>query len=341
MANDHYIPAALIGRFSTETAGRSRQRKIWALERDKQSVARNGKAEKYGAEQDFYDLIMSQHAHMPQVVDKTWLAYENHLGTVLDVLRATTDRYAIDAHSWLTVLVPFVASLFVRGPDFNERYEARPGMKEIYAHVAKQDPAYPRDNTNMARLMEFQRLLSPIMAASWTVLHATGNIPFLINDRGYTFYKPNGSAQIGWLIPVGQDVALAIQPKTVNSGRAVVVDTCIAHWRAILEHRAISDEETAVFNRAIAGVASKFIIGPSEESVSNMAKPLRHKPLPAKYVYHNSPPPAVMRLHEHSWHYLLSEIKLAAVDQRLIANLRHLKGFLLREQIISFFLTDH
>lgn len=339
MANDHYIPASLLGRFSTDNISRARERKVWALKRGEQK-AQHKKAEKYGSRQDFYDLLMTQHAHMPRVVDKTWLAYENHLGSVLEILRTNTSRSAIDAHSWLTVLVPFVASLFVRGPDFNERYEARLGMKEIYNHIAKEEPDYPRDNTNMSRLMEFQRLLAPIIAASWTVLHTGEKLPLLINERGYTLYRPNGLDQLGWFIPVGYDMAFAIWPTRVNHGRAIIVDTGIAKWKAILEHRTISDEDTKVFNRAIAGVASEFIVGPSETSVSTLIKELQHKPLPAEYVYHNPPPGAVLRLHEHSWHYLLSEIRLAAIDKRLAADLRNSVGFTQNGQAISFFLTD-
>jgi hypothetical protein len=339
MANDHYIPASLLGRFSTEDTGRARERKVWALKHGEQK-AQYKKAEKYGSQQNFYDLLMTQYAQMPRVVDKTWLAYENHLGSVLETLRTNTDRYALDANSWLAVLIPFVASLFVRGPDFNERYEARAGIKEIYSSMAKKDPAYPGDNTNMARLMEFQRLLSPIMAASWTVLHTGGKLSLLTNERGYTLYKPTGTDQIGWLIPTGRDMALAIMPTAVNHGRAIITDTGIAKWKAILQHRTINDKDTAGFNRAIAGVASNFVIGPSEASVSNMAKDLQHKPLPAKYIYHNVPPSAVLRLHEHSWHYLLSEIKFSAIDKRLVADLQQSTGFILRGSTISFFLTD-
>ena len=71
-----------------------------------------------------------------------------------------------------------------------------------------------------------------------------------------------------------------------------------------------------------------------------MAKELHHKPLPVEYVYHNFPPPAVLWLHELSWHYLISKIQLAAIDKRLISDLRYSNGFMQRGRVISFCLTD-
>jgi hypothetical protein len=100
-------------------------------------------------------------------VDGAVSGYETALPMMLDRL----DRCeSIALQSWLRTLVPFVASIFIRGNDFAARFEAR--------RVVQASGVSSSDNTNGARLIELQRLFAPVLCARWVVLHQKSAEPF-------------------------------------------------------------------------------------------------------------------------------------------------------------------
>src|SRR5947209_6550054 len=114
MAKDHYLPAAFIGRFSQDTLGALRDRHIWV---------NNGKARKIlkstpasiGYKKGLYNLKDGSN------IDK-W-DYESSLNITLTKI---SNRQQISLDDWLRIAVPFITGLFVRGKEFNRRYEAIP-----------------------------------------------------------------------------------------------------------------------------------------------------------------------------------------------------------------------
>jgi hypothetical protein len=128
MAGDHYLPAAFLARFSYEKSMPMRNRRVWVL-RAGQTRAHPQRAEKVGFVNNLY-YLRSPGFSSPDIVDETWQGYEQRLGDALDIL---LDRSvpSIDAETWLRVLVPFVAGLFVRGPEFKKQYESGEMMKSL------------------------------------------------------------------------------------------------------------------------------------------------------------------------------------------------------------------
>ena len=110
-------------------------------------------------------------------VDQSVSGYEAALPAALDLLEQSA---RVPLEVWLRSLVPWVTSAFVRGG----------GVRGALLGTASKMGAGPGENTadnaNLARLLEFQRLLAPVMAARWMVLHRKSGEPFVINDLSLT-----------------------------------------------------------------------------------------------------------------------------------------------------------
>jgi hypothetical protein len=139
MARDHYIPAAVLGRFSADSGSLVRERRLVVGRAGKVFLA---KAEDFGFVNRLYDVTstgvwVSSGAEDPGSVDKMISGHETELPAALDLLDSGA---RIPLRPWLRVLVPFVAAMFVRGKDFGARFERRP--------VVKASGASGPDNTN-------------------------------------------------------------------------------------------------------------------------------------------------------------------------------------------------
>ena len=94
MAKDHFIPAALIGRFSDETSARLRDRKVWIASRIGKSP-RQSTAGAVGYENRLYDV--DPHLFYDtngKAVDNFWSKYEPQLPRVIDQERVI--RFRLD-----------------------------------------------------------------------------------------------------------------------------------------------------------------------------------------------------------------------------------------------------
>lgn len=246
MAKDHYLPAAFIGRFSQDTSGALRNRHIWV---------NNGKAGKIlsttpssiGYKKGLYALKNGSD------IDK-W----NYEGLLNRVLTDISNSKQISLDDWLRVAVPFVTGLYARGKEFNKRYEAIPTIK----HLTEQNLVNP-DNTNGARAMRLQRLLGPVTAARWVVLHSTAKTPIITNDLGLTLTKNLADGDIGWAIPLDRQTVLGIFPRKLRN----IGSWDGERWYANIEHLHPVPEVFSGINVEIAKSASEFVFGPTRESV--------------------------------------------------------------------------
>lgn len=260
--NQHFIPAAYLGRFSVEAEGRARKRTVWA----RNTQAPNSfpsRAENLASQIGLYDV---EDASMGQgrTADIAW-AYESGLPGALDQL---ADAGApLDGEVWTTVLVPFVAGLFVRGPNFQQLFQAR-FPENFDAAVLKSR----EDNATAARLIELQELLAPVMTAHWTVLHFSKSVDLVTSDTGWAAATtPVGDS---YVVPLDCHTALALTPAI----RRLILGRTDASWKAEVNHVQVNNHEATRLRRAIGAFAWHAVYGPTKESVDDAAQELGNAP---------------------------------------------------------------
>jgi hypothetical protein len=261
MARDHFLPAAFLGRFSSDSTAHMRERRVWVYRSRQRSVVRQ-KAEKVGYINRYYRLSRLEHARL---VEDTWTEYEKRLTSALDELVDPAVN-SVDGRLWVRVLVPFVAGIFVRSPDFVRKYEG-PKKDDLF-----DDPLLQADNTNMSRIMAMTRSLAPIMAANWTVAHITGSEPLLTNDLGYVNNSFAFDRTVGWTIPIGPRCALQLAPCPDGRSRRIMFHSGDeGGWRAFIDHVWLQPNNHVGLNAAMSKIAHEFLVGSTRESVERHA----------------------------------------------------------------------
>lgn len=194
-----------------------------------------------------------------RTADDAW-GYESRLGTALDRL---VDRAPLDGAVWVEVLVPFVAGLLMRAPDFADSFEARldPRILDWLANRGMDRKL----NAELARFLDFQLLLAPLMAMNWTVLHFSTEGELITSDRAYT----------GTVTPLGLGVGVPLDRHTVlvitrSMGRTVLYRLG-GQWIAGLAHFDTADMEAPPLRRAIAAHARTAVYGHERELVEEVA----------------------------------------------------------------------
>lgn len=310
MAKDHFIPAALLGNFSAERNGPLRLRRI--------AVQRRGcnpqltRAENVGYAHDLYKVTSQSKSS----VDDSWSQFERRLPEAISVLEASQ---AIEAEIWLRVLVPYVASLFVRGLEWEKRYISR--FTDAWGQDILTSPALDsksmrsdegagstiRDiltesNSNSSRLIELQRILALVTCAKWNIVHSVSTEPFLNNDLGMTGTIVPNTNEIGLVVPLSRTVAVRLFPRD----RRWVVRWDRDKWLAVVDHDYLSRPKLAGLNRAVAAAARDFVVGPDIKSVASVAPYLGqiadHRPLMNIWPF----TAAEKRVNEFHWHRLVS-----------------------------------
>jgi hypothetical protein len=171
--NQHAVPASLIGRFSTDSKSRARERRVWVKDnRSDDPFPR--RADNLTTGKNQYGVADGSNG-IDKSIDSLWQIYEPQLPELLDLIGQSEP---IDGLRWAQVLVPFVAGLFVRNPDFAKLIEPSiPPIPELKINTLEQKAAKPR-------AAQFQELLTPLMVADWTVLHFDDPV-LATNDLGY------------------------------------------------------------------------------------------------------------------------------------------------------------
>lgn len=305
--SNHWLPATFIGRFSEDLNSKARHRRVWTLQRGESEPRRMTIVDVATK----VDLYMLNDGSPPEAVDRTWSYYEPRLNGALTRLLGAPRRddiSRVNTLEWLTVLVPFVTSLLVRGPDFDRRYEERLrtgnadglyrttslAVEEVERYFEYPDsyhlPDPPtlrgsarQDNLNRARLAEMQRLLIHVATGKWTVLHAPSDGPELVlPDTGYLVGGPREREEdLVFTVPVGPRVALSIAFRwfgTLAISNRGTWETSIGHADLAARFVENANEASAVMseNTVIAGTPAQ--LRPLVSSMTDEHRPVETLP---------------------------------------------------------------
>jgi hypothetical protein len=174
----------------------------------------------------------------------------------------------------------------------------------------------PSDNSNMARLIELQRLLAPVMTARWVVMHAAGNEPIIENDLGYVLFQAPDHAGVGYAIPLTMEAVLGILPTT---RRTIVILGAHGDWRAPIEHRHLRANDHSSLNDRLADFCQQSIFGPTRESVERQASRMggAGEVPPDPGLVGLAPRHRICVAHEFEWHRLVTVLAMAPGDSRV------------------------
>lgn len=291
----HYLPATYLAEFSPDNVSRPRRYRHLFVGDMKEGRVFCASAANVAAINNLYTLV--QPTDNPELIEQIWAGFEMKLADAIDLLITGN----LDAKSWIRILVPFVAAMLVRGPDFNNRFEHRLRALGFNLH----EELLSEDNTNGGRLLELQRLLGPIAVAKWTVVHVIGQEPLITNDLGYAPYMNIVTGDKGISIPLSPIYSLSISPRTQRDILIAQSD----NWIPIIEYVQNLPNNHEGLNRALASNAQRFIFGPDETTVEKYlgARNLINCPLePEQLGFINNPQ---ARAHEFTWHRLACAIE--------------------------------
>lgn len=277
MALDHYIPASYLGFFSLDKSrSKIRERKLSVYNFETKSFYES-RADKICAINNYYK----------DDVDELWY-YEGDLPAALNSLIDQT----LDFNQWIMTLVPFVASILVRTPDFTERFQQRLNNLGV-----------DNEFSDHIRLLEFQRLLAPIIAGDWKVLEATGAGQVLLSDLGFIPFTDGLSNRNGVAISISPRHVLIIVP---NRQRIVGVYNG-EKWLPVLSYCTMVPGNLHTYNKSIASFARKIIIGPTKESlVGYVKRPKDYSPPNIDECKVDFISGALSIPHEFTWHRIAS-----------------------------------
>lgn len=291
----HYLPATFLAEFSLDKVTFPRRnRQLIVGNKDEERVFRTS-AVNVAAINNLYTLVESR--GNPELIEKTWADFEGNLTEAIYLLIAGR----LDARSWIRILVPFVASMLVRGPDFNRRFERRLRVIGLESHM----DLISEDNTNGARLLELQRLLGPVAVAKWTVVHVIGQEPLITNDLGYAPYQNEVTGEIGISIPLNPTYTLAISPRTQRE----ILRVQSGKWIPVIEYFHNMPNNHEGLNEALSSIAQRFIFGPDDTTIEkylSSGSKANFPPEPEQLGFITDP---LARAHEFTWHRLAAAIE--------------------------------
>ena len=260
LPRQHYLPAAYLARFSKDQNPVGRQRQVVVGDRETRRVFTTAVSNVCGIS-DFYTL--KEMPESPNLIDDIWSSYENQLPFAISQLC----EGHISGLLWATVIIPFVAGILARGPDFNTRFENRLstiGLGEFNTP----------DNTNFARLMEIQRLRPALMVARWIVLetHAQN---IITTDIGFMPFENAELGTLGLAIPLGLNSLLLLSPST----KKVIAYEFEGEWFPTIEYSEISAHDYLTLNVALGKSAQRFLFGPDEDIVRSNLYQISEQPI--------------------------------------------------------------
>jgi hypothetical protein len=190
-ARQHYVPAALIGRFGTGS-GRLRERNVWAARRSAPSPFRT-KAEKLGVDPKNPQL----YGGPSDFLDSLWSAAEHRIDRVVVAAERVAAGKPIDACTFVKDVAPFVAQLLVRHPAL---------MLDHWSTLVGPNP--PRRELESRADAFFQVVDALIYSRRWSLVTLPMDSYFVSNDLGWLWLPGPGIGNV--LVPVDPDKAFMI-----------------------------------------------------------------------------------------------------------------------------------
>lgn len=291
----HYLPATFIASFSNDSSSYPRRNRTISVGDKQTGKIFRASAGNVAAINNLYTLVAKQSDQ--EMIEVLWSKYEAYLDKAIDKLIEGT----IDAKMWIRILVPFVACMLVRGPDFNQRFE-----KRIQSLGIDPNGEYVSDdNVNFGRLLELQRLLGPVTVAKWVVIAISGASRLITNDLGYAPFANPFTREYGIAIPLDLTHILAVIPRTQGN---VIVEKS-GKWIPIIEYVEEKPDNQEGLNKALSSLAQRFIFGPDDDIVKKFLRRSQldagsHEPEHLGFI---SDPLA--RAHEFTWHRLAAALE--------------------------------
>jgi len=246
-AKRHFVPAALIGRFSSETSLPIRNRKVCVLRRGIPHTFQRA-AGNVACKRNLYaDSKFDLDGHVSAPEKKVWAALA-HLDPRADG--------TCHADSWITVAW-FVATLFARSPDFRDDMDARisamfgetPLIKEVIS-----------SQNEMIRVIELQRLSGAVLRARWELVVSLEQ-SFITNDLGMSFLWHSGWNSGAYLVPLDRRHAVI-----VGGGRfGKLINWTDDQWRIEIPQAIVDVPKVNSFNWASWAIARNEAYGPTIE----------------------------------------------------------------------------
>ena len=166
----------------------------------------------------------------------------------------------LDGRMWVRTLVPFVAGVFVEAGFQHEYPDRLPRQLDRYG-------ASEPDKATSARLIDFQTLLAPVMAARWAVVHFRGADELITSDRAYALTTTPAGEHPSYAIPIDRQAVLVVTPQPCGRPLRWEED----RWVFEIEQFRVSSDEVQALNVAIAAHARQEIYGPSQHGLDDLA----------------------------------------------------------------------
>jgi hypothetical protein len=256
MPLQHYLPATYLANFSNSVRNPRRDSLI-AVGDKRTGRCFTTAVSQVAAIKDFYALFAGAPELLGAAYDDSFAAYEGGLDAAISGLANNT----LPAATWANVLVPFVADLMVRPPDFNERFGRRIESLELGEDLTTR--AISRTNLGGARWFERHWLLAQVAVADWKVLEVVGERLLIINDVGYAPTYSKFQREIGIAIPLNTQFILIVNPKL---RRRVVVEHR-GEWRPTIQRSRLYPNDHLEHNRVMAKYAQRFVFAEDEQTV--------------------------------------------------------------------------
>jgi hypothetical protein len=301
----HFIPATFLAGFSANIKTKRRNSQLSVYDLDKKQIFLTN-AEKVFKQKGFY----------PPMVDKLW-SFEDDLPFAIDELI----NNSLSAKNWIRCLVPFVASLLVRSPEYKVRFRSR-----LIDDV--EFPSYPQELLEFGPTLELQRLLAPVFTAEWSVATVPEGCDLITSDSGY-FPFVNTDFDKGMVIPISCKKLLLLRAR--RSRR--ILRTVNNSWLPIVNYFPISQDifDDTLVN--IIGYASQFILGPNPSAIDiamNLHNSESRTPMqriePIHFIIY---PEVGITENEFAWYKLVSNLSVDPSELpggRLNWNFKHLKN---------------
>ncbi|MEX0380479.1 DUF4238 domain-containing protein [Leuconostoc sp. MS02] len=245
----HFMPAALIGQFTFENIHSStpfRNKKIYVRLR-KQTDPFERTPSEILKMKNFYTLTSESTGLKKNAIDAIWDSIEPYIPTMINRLSRSyaKDQLPMDVFLYF---VEFCTQLIVRNPKFNENYNERINTIFDYESLEKEELISVKDNTNISRVMEMQRLRPLLMYADLAIFKSSAHNVFINNDNGYIIGMDEGLLErVTLTFPLTPDLVLTFY---INRNPAAYNISLLRTPKKFKHQRLFSDSVDS-FNKSI------------------------------------------------------------------------------------------